>query len=63
VTLTQTPDKYGKLLLKGTDENVYNVSPVLSPDGRYLAFLSSRDLFSVDLYLAETRTRERIIKN
>jgi len=60
--LTQTPDQYGKLLLKGTEENVYNVSPVLSPDGRYLAFLSSRDLFSVDLYLAEARTGKVIKK-
>ncbi|MDD8019691.1 MAG: peptidase S9 [Acidobacteriota bacterium] len=62
VPLTQTPDKYGKLLLKGTDENVYNVSPVLSPDGRYMIFLSSRDLFSVDLYLAEARTGKVIKK-
>ncbi len=62
VPLTQTPDQYGKLLLKGTEENVYNVSPVLSPDGRYLAFLSSRDLFSVDLYLAEARTGKVIKK-
>src|SRR5690606_20689399 len=27
-----------------------NVSPALSPDGRRLAFLSERDVFSVDLY-------------
>ena len=30
-----------------------NVSPALSPDGRRVAFLSARDLFSIDLYVAD----------
>jgi WD40 repeat protein len=33
-----------------------NVGPVLSPDGNHLAFLSERDLFSVELFLQDTRT-------
>ena len=33
-----------------------NVGPALSPDGRYLAFLSARELFSIDLFLADART-------
>ncbi len=33
-----------------------NVSPVISPDGRYVAYFSSRSLFSIDLYLADART-------
>jgi Tol biopolymer transport system component len=33
-----------------------NVGPVLSPDGDTLAFLSSRELFTVDVFLAETDT-------
>lgn len=33
-----------------------NVSPALSPDGRYVAFLSSRDLFTMDLYVADAET-------
>ncbi len=33
-----------------------NVSPSISPDGRHIVFFSSRDLFSIDLYLAETAT-------
>jgi Tol biopolymer transport system component len=33
-----------------------NVGPALSPDGRYLTFLSSRELFSIDLYLADAKT-------
>ena len=36
-----------------------NVGPVLSPDGDRLAFLSERDLFSVELFLQDTRTRQR----
>jgi hypothetical protein len=33
-----------------------NVSPALSPDGRLLAFFSEKDLFSVDLYVADAQT-------
>ena len=33
-----------------------NVSPSLSPDGRHIVFFSSRDLFSIDLYLADATT-------
>jgi Tol biopolymer transport system component len=36
--------------------NATNVSPSISPDGRHIVFFSSRDLFSIDLYLAETST-------
>ena len=38
-----------------------NISPSLSPDGRYIVFQSERDLFSMDLFLAETETG-RIIR-
>ena len=33
-----------------------NVSPSISPDGRHIVFFSSRDLFSIDLYLADAIT-------
>ncbi len=33
-----------------------NISPSLSPDGRYVVFQSERDLFSMDLFLAEVAT-------
>jgi hypothetical protein len=33
-----------------------NVSPSLSPDGRHIVFFSSRDLFSIDLYLVDATT-------
>ncbi len=40
----------------------YNLAPVLSPDGRYVAFLSEKDLFSINLFIADTRTGEVIQK-
>jgi len=33
-----------------------NVAPSLSPDGKYLAFLSEKDLFGIDLFLADAKT-------
>ena len=33
-----------------------NISPSLSPDGQYIVFQSERDLFSMDLFLAEVAT-------
>ena len=39
-----------------------NVGPALSPDGRYLAFLSARELFSIDLFLADAKTGQVIRK-
>jgi hypothetical protein len=39
-----------------------NVSPELSPDGSRLMFFSERDLFSIDLYLADARTGKVIRK-
>ena len=39
-----------------------NVSPELSPDGSRIMFFSSRDLFSIDLYLADAKTGQVIRK-
>jgi hypothetical protein len=33
-----------------------NVAPALSPDGKWIAFLSTRGLFSTDLYVADAQT-------
>jgi hypothetical protein len=38
------------------------VSPVISPDGRHVAFFSEKDLFSIDLYVAETATGDIVEK-
>ena len=47
-----------RVLSKETGSGAVNVSPALSPDGRYVAFLSTRDLFSIDLYVADAETGE-----
>ena len=39
-----------------------NVSPELSPDGSKIVFFSSRDLFSIDLYVADATTGKVIRK-
>jgi hypothetical protein len=41
------------------------ISPAVSPDGRYVAFISTRDLFSIDLFLIDTQTGEinRLIRS
>jgi Tol biopolymer transport system component len=33
-----------------------NVAPAISPDGKYLSFLSEKDLFGIDLFLADAKT-------
>ena len=43
-------------------QNELNIGPVLSPDGRYIAFLSARELFSIDMYLADAKTGQIIRK-
>jgi len=49
----------GRLVLEGEDFGAdLNVAPALSPDGRWLAFISSRSFFSVDYYVADTSTGE-----
>jgi len=47
-----------RLLIEGTKENRLNVSPALSPDGKQIVFLSTKDLFSIDMYLADAETGE-----
>lgn len=54
---TQPPADYGRgVIVASKDEGSYNIAPALSPDGSQLVFLSSRDLFSVDMYLADVKT-------
>lgn len=57
------PTEQGTLLLApSTGSGTTNVSPSISPDGRYVAFLSEKDLFSIDLFLADAQTGEIIRK-
>ncbi len=48
------PDSLGRsLLLEGGE---FELSPVLSPAGDRVAFLAQRDLFTIDMYVADTHT-------
>jgi WD40 repeat protein len=56
----QPPEEVAEILI--AEEGGMNLSPALSPDGRYLAFLSRRGLFTIDLYLADVGTGEVLMK-
>jgi Tol biopolymer transport system component len=49
-----------RVLARDIDGGNMNVSPAISPDGRYVAFLSERDLFGIDLFLADAQTGQVI---
>lgn len=51
----------GKLLLSEKNSGSINIGPSLSPNGEYIAFMSQKDVFTIDLYIAETATG-KIIK-
>ena len=53
---TRPPDTFGPQVVSAHGSTRYNVSPALSPDGSQMMFLSDRDLFSIDLFLADART-------
>nr|WP_294894480.1 basic secretory protein-like protein [uncultured Pedobacter sp.] len=58
--VTQNP--IGVSVADTTTGGEMNVAPAISPDGKYLAYLSERDLFSIDLYLADAKTGKVIRK-
>ncbi len=55
------PDSLGtKVLAPSTTGGETNISPTLSPDGRYVAFISERELLQYNLYVADAETGEVI---
>lgn len=46
----------GKSLLSDDNAGEMNICPVLSPNGRYVIFLSEKNLFTLDLFLADAKT-------
>lgn len=63
--VTQITDTSSRPLFIGNRENRLNVSPALSPNGKQIVFLSTRDLFSIDMYLADSDTgkiRQKLVK-
>ena len=55
------PDSVGTSLMKVERSGDINLAPTLSPDGKLFAFFSSRNLFSIDLFIGDATTG-RIIK-
>lgn len=61
--VTRMPGAFARPLITEEKEGgEMNVSPELSPDGTRLMFFSERDLFSIDLFLADARTGEVLRK-
>jgi Tol biopolymer transport system component len=52
---TKTPKDFGPEVQEGSETVSYNVSPAVSPDGQRFIFLSSKELFSIELYLANAK--------
>ncbi len=50
----------GKKLLSGENSGKMNIAPALSPNGKYVMFLSEKNLFSIDLFLADAKTGKTI---
>jgi Tol biopolymer transport system component len=49
-----------KMLANEKQSGRINIAPVISPNGRYAIFLSERNLFSIDLFLADISKKEII---
>jgi len=45
-----------RVIERGRRRGDMTLAPAVSPDGRYVAFFGQRELFTVDLYVAETAT-------
>lgn len=52
---------FGKPILDDKDGGQMNISPSISPDGKYVLFTSERNLFSTDIFLADA-TNGQIMK-
>lgn len=49
-----------KVLAQDLDAGEMNLGPVVSPDGKYVAFLSEIDLFDINLFVADAETGQVI---
>ncbi|HUU36211.1 MAG TPA: hypothetical protein VMW48_19235, partial [Vicinamibacterales bacterium] len=59
---SQAPAEVARSPLAERRAGELNVGPALSPDGRLLAFLSERDLLSVDLFVADVASGRVLTK-
>jgi Tol biopolymer transport system component len=57
------PSELGRLVIEGKGLGAdLNVGPAISPDARWIAFLSTRSVFSTDLFIADAATGKIVHK-
>ncbi|MBR9991347.1 MAG: PD40 domain-containing protein [Gemmatimonadetes bacterium] len=56
----QRPEDAGDRILHDDEPGAMNLAPAVSPDGQYVAFFGRRQIFTIDLYIADARTGEII---
>ena len=56
------PDSVAQKLVGLARSSDYNLAPTISPDGKLFAFFSSRNLFSIDLFMGDATTGKIIKK-
>jgi len=47
---------FGRVLISRKKAGEMNVSPSISPDGKWVVFFSEKELFSIDIFLADAET-------
>lgn len=60
--LNDTLPTPGEKLFDITNSGEYNLSPVISPDGNYVTYISNRDVITMDILMADAKTGEIIKK-
>lgn len=61
--VTKDKENYiGRKVISDENAGRLNIAPNISPNGRYVIFLSEKDLFTIDLFLAEASTGKIIRK-
>lgn len=53
---TQAASSQAQLLFKGSKQNPLNIAPAISPDGQRMIFLSTKDLISIDMFVADAKS-------
>ncbi|MBR8537093.1 PD40 domain-containing protein [Carboxylicivirga sediminis] len=48
----------GERIISKKNSGRYNLNPSISPNGRYVVFLSERDMYDIDLFMADGKTGE-----
>ncbi|HEX6135821.1 MAG TPA: BamA/TamA family outer membrane protein [Longimicrobiales bacterium] len=54
----QRPQDAGDRILYEDEPGAMHLAPAVSPDGRFVAFYGRRDIFTIDLYVADAQTGE-----